>query len=167
LNGLVILIFILYLFAACNKTKESNQKEISENGLEERKENSGLNKKDLKTGKLKNYFFDPAVSEVEGVVKVEMHYGPPNYGETPATDTKENPFILYLDNPINVLQTSDSSDFDFTTNGVTKFQLVPKDPNSLKSLINKKVKVTGIFFGKHTGHHYTDVLMDLEKVEPL
>jgi len=127
------------------------------------KENSG---KLLNQGKtLNNYYFAPAVSTLNGTLKVELYYGPPNYGESPETDAKEYAYIFYPDQTINVIQTLKVASFDETTKGITKFQLAPMDELSLHPFIGKRITVTGLFFGKHTGHHHTDVLMRVLKAE--
>lgn len=46
--------------------------------------------------------FAPAVVELDGVVKVEFHFGPPNFGERPETDRKLHIPVLRLSQPINV-----------------------------------------------------------------
>jgi hypothetical protein len=114
-----------------------------------------------------NYFFEPETSVLTGTLTTELYYGPPNFGESPETDAKEYPYIFYPDHTINVIQTSDSSEFDVTTQGITKIQLAPVGGLSLHSLVNKKIQVTGQFYGAHTGHHHTDVLMTVEKAEEL
>jgi len=114
-----------------------------------------------------NYYFEPNISAIIGTLKVEMFYGPPNFGDSPKTDSKEYSYIIHLDTAINVIQTSDSTDFNVTTIGVTKVQLVLLDNLSLYPYLNKRIKVSGQFFGMQTGHHHTDVLMTVSKVEKL
>ncbi len=116
---------------------------------------------------LQDYYFEPNVSTISGTLKVELYYGLPNFGESPESDAKEYSYILYPDKTINVIQTSDSSDFDVTTNGITKFQLAPMGKLSLHPFVDKRITVTGQFYGKHTGHHHTDVLMTVSKAEKL
>jgi hypothetical protein len=122
------------------------------------------------TNKAGVYFFEPCISVITGKLKVEMYYGPPNYGETPSTDSKEYSYVFYPDKAIDVIQrdSSNSSNYsDKTTRNVKKFQLAPTGNITLHPYVNKKLKITGEFFGAITGHHHTDVLMSVEKVEQL
>lgn len=43
---------------------------------------------------VKEYYFEPNVSIIEGILITSLHYGPPGYGEDPDNDKKEYPFIL-------------------------------------------------------------------------
>ena len=71
------------------------------------------------------HYFEPNVSIIEGTLITRMYYGPPNYGENPDTDAKQYPFILQLDDPIDVIaqegDTHNSNIFE-----VTEIQVVPK-----------------------------------------
>ena len=114
------------------------------------------------------YCFEPSVSVVTGKLKVEMYYGPPNYGESPSTDSKEYSYILYPDSVINVIQKdSNGNSADKTIENVKKFQLAQMGEVKLHPFVNKRIRVTGEFFGAITGHHHTDVLMSVEKAEEL
>lgn len=109
-----------------------------------------------------------STSTVTGTLKIELYYGAPNYGESPETDAKEYTYILYPDTPINIIYSVDSSEFDVQFKGITKFQLTPLGnigQLSLDPFVNKRITVTGEFFGKHTGHHHTDILMTVSKIK--
>lgn len=115
-----------------------------------------------KTGNLNEYYYDPSVSIVTGTITSETFYGAPGFGETPQQDEKEKILILRLDQPITVIAPEGSDEFNITRNGITEIQLSSPDIN-LAPFEHKKVKLTGMFFGAHTGHHYTDVLMTVQK----
>jgi len=117
------------------------------------------------TANFQDYYFEPSVSTLTGTLRVELYYGPPNFGETPETDAKEYSYILYPEKVINVIQTSESSYFNVTTKDITKFQLAPMEQVSLKPFVDKRITVTGQFYGSHTGYHHTDVLMAVSKAE--
>ena len=160
------LILTTYLLTSCNNNSQVNSTDTSD------KKNFNQGTADSiaqvkSTGTLQDYYFEPTVSTISGTLKVELYYGPPNYGESPETDTKEYSYILYPDKSTNVIQTSDNISFDETTKGITKFQLAPTDEVSLHSLVNKRIRVTGQFYGAHNGHHHTDVLMFVSKAEKL
>lgn len=44
-----------------------------------------------------------SVIGVSGVLHKEMHWGPPNFGENPSTDSKFAVWILHVDVPFNVI----------------------------------------------------------------
>jgi hypothetical protein len=169
---LVQLSILLFFFTGC-KNKTSNH--LQTNHLDTLKRtNDSANQiiqdsiKTTKTSRSYDYFFEPDISVISGTLKAEMYYGPPNYGDSPETDSKEYSYILYPDHAINVIQKSNKKDdFNFTTNNVVKFQLAPISDISLHSLVGKKIKVTGTFFCKLTGHHHTDVLLAVTKAESI
>lgn len=112
------------------------------------------------------YYFEPNVSIIEGTLITRMYYGPPNYGENPDTDAKQYPFILQLDDPIDVIaQEGDihnSSIFE-----VTEIQVVPmsKEQTELvEQYINKRIMIQGTLFGAIFGGHHTDVLIEVEEI---
>lgn len=110
--------------------------------------------------------YEPDFSAVRGKIAFETFYGAPGYGETPETDAKEVCPVLIPENPINVL--ADQKD-NYTSNvyGVTRIQLISTNDVNLKLYRKKNVRVTGQLFAPETGHHHTDVLMNVEMVEEL
>lgn len=117
-----------------------------------------------------DYGFEPSVSVISGKIRIESFFGPPGYGESPETDSREDSYILVLDNPINVVakgQDTEDNEFNTTTLNISKIQLTSTHDVKLTNYKNKAVKLTGTFFGAHTGHHHTDVLLDVEKAEEL
>lgn len=116
----------------------------------------------------RNYFFEPSISEVRGLLTTNTFYGPPNYGDTPETDRLENVWMLYLENSINVHQLKEhleEGDNNSTQFNISRIQLVIFDKNpEFKNFNNKKVKVRGTFFGANTGHHYTPILMIVKNI---
>lgn len=106
------------------------------------------------------YHYEPAKSELAGVVQTEEHYGPPNYGENPETDRIEKIYVLILVSPISVVTNDDvfnAASFD----NVSRIQLASRNVK-LPPLTGKTVHLTGGLFTGYTGHHYTDVLMMVE-----
>lgn len=169
---LSVLFFCFYFSNGCNNHSKDNMKTNSIDNSTTKIVSSTQITQDANkittTNSGNNYYFEPDISVIIGTLKVEMFYGPPNFGDSPETDSKEYSYILYPVHTINVIQKSDKEqDFNFTTNDIVKFQLVPISEISLHPLVNKKIKVTGIFFGQHTGHHHTDVLLSVTKVEKI
>lgn len=101
---------------------------------------------------------------LEGVFDIGKAFDP---------DGKEvKPYFLYLNEKIQVLPLSNKDyDFEEPIRNVSKIQLAmdSKLINYLKTknAYKKKVKVMGELYFRHTGHHYTDVLMSVDKVELL
>ena len=112
------------------------------------------------------YYFEPNVSIIEGTLITRMYYGPPNYGENPDTDAKQYPFILQLDDPIDVIaqegDVHNSSIFE-----VTEIQVVPMNKEQtelVEQYINKRITIQGTLFGAIFGGHHTDVLIEVEEI---
>ncbi len=113
-----------------------------------------------------DYKFEPNLSIVEGTLITRMYYGQPGYGEDPENDAKEYPYLLQLDKPINVkAQEGDimnSDKFD-----VKEIQVVPLGEEDLKSVnkyLDKRIKIEGTLFSALTGHHHTEVLIEVKRI---
>ncbi len=115
------------------------------------------------------YRYEPEVVSLKGVLLMKSGYGPPNYGEDPRTDEKVKYIVLKLDNPINVKGDLDQNSINLDTfRNISEIQLVLFSDQMRKDIsgkINKKVLIKGTLFEKHTGHHYTDVLMIVQQIE--
>lgn len=93
-----------------------------------------------------------------GVIKKELFYGPPNFGEDKQTDEKLLYWILYPDTPLTCV-----ADVDDTADRWNKqIQLIIShdDYQTKKSLLNTRVSVTGEIMLAQTGYHVTPVLLD-------
>lgn len=109
--------------------------------------------------------YQPTVVELKGTLSVKTYYGPPNYGENPDTDSKEELPILVLSKPVSVRgNPAPKAGFDRpTVEDVREIQLVLTVPH--KEFIGKIVLVKGTLFHGFTGHHHTDVLMDARSIK--
>jgi hypothetical protein len=110
------------------------------------------------------FSYEPAVVQLSGIVVTQEFYGPPNYGENPAIDSKERALILNLDAPINVisvLRTGPDQDSYYNERHV---QLVDLTNLPLKDFIGQHVSLCGTLFEKENGNHHTDVLMDVQNI---
>lgn len=107
----------------------------------------------------------PTVVELKGTLRVKLYYGPPNYGENPKTDAKEEMLILTLSKPVSVRGNPDpEAKFDRqSVKNIRKIQLVLTMPD--KKFIGKTVLVKGTLFHAFTGHHHTDVLMNVRSIK--
>lgn len=114
------------------------------------------------------YDYEPVVVELTGRIVWEMHYGPPNYGDDPKHDRQGNYPILKLDRPIDVRGDPKDEVNSEAHRGVDRIQLVVTDGRPrFRGLIGKPVKVRGALFNAHLGHHYTPVLLTVQKVSPI
>lgn len=157
----VILIILFTFFVACSLAKTAQEKE----GLQAKKRQLSSNEK-AETAQVKEWLsYQPAVAEVKGTLRIKSYYGPPNYGENPETDAKEALPILILDSPVNVRGNPDTkAGFDQeSVEDVREIQLVLTMPH--KELIGKTVVIKGMLFHAFTGHHHTDVLMNVSSIK--
>ena len=114
-----------------------------------------------------NYQYD-SISVITGTIVTESFYGPPGFGEHPKTDSKEEVYILTVEKPITVIsKETDEYATNTTKENVSRIQLIMPENNDASGYKNKTVRLTGTFFGPQTGHHHTDVLLDVQKVEVL
>lgn len=111
------------------------------------------------------YQYEPVVSTIHGTLSSKVYWGPPGYGEDTTADEKENVYLLILDKGINIqAPKKDLSDgYNAAINNVMQLQLV--NQQSLDAYLNKNVTVTGTLFGAQTGHHHTDVLLDVKSIK--
>lgn len=83
------------------------------------------------------------VAVVSGVLHKEEHWGPPNFGEKPETDSKFHAFVLELDHPLSV--TEDKEFGSGKTSEVKKLQLhIPANQIAFAaSNEGRRIKATG------------------------
>lgn len=113
------------------------------------------------------YFFEPNISTLEGTLVTKTFYGPPGYGENPDTDTKETAYILELNKDISVLAQAKDA-INTSQSGIKEIQIVPADEKKheeLQAYVDKTIRVQGTLFSAHTGHHHSDILLTLDKIE--
>jgi serine/threonine protein kinase len=110
-----------------------------------------------------NYRFRPAKSIIYGYLSEEIVAGPPGWGETPELDNRTVYFVNFYKS-INVIADVGSEDeINVTTYDIRKVHL--SNFWDYENFKNKKVKLTGDFWGAHTGHHYTPVCFTVESIE--
>jgi len=106
--------------------------------------------------------YEPVVVELVGVLHLTQQFGPPNFGETPEVDSVISVPLLTLTAPINVRGDSTATLNNETYEQVAEIQLVVSPESDLSSLVDQRVTVAGTLFQKHTGHHFADVLMNVQ-----
>ena len=151
-----------------NKNVPAIQAQIADTA---QKRISGIGQEELKyyPPGATDLYFQPYLSTLTGTVKLEMFYGPPGFGDNPATDEKEFCYVLILDKKVNVLlppETSGSGfhDFDEEKRDVEKMQLDADSDSGFKTFVNKKVSVKGTLFGRITPGQFTDVLINVRQI---
>ena len=118
------------------------------------------------SGSQRGYFYGTQSNTIEGVIQTIVFPGPPEYMNVKKGDLPEQALVLVLEKPISVFPQKDAKDhLEEPEKNVFKVQLVVNWDDNIKVVMSKKVRVTGMFFHSHTGHHHTKVLMDVETVE--
>jgi hypothetical protein len=112
--------------------------------------------------------FEPAVVELEGVVKIEFKYGPPNFGENPKTDQKMHIPILELTEPINVRGDPASELNSETKEAVKEVQLKflrRQDYQQARRCKGRHVTVSGTLTSALLGTDFREVIMNVAEVK--
>ncbi len=112
--------------------------------------------------------YEPSVVGLTGTIRMERHYGPPNFGASPKTDLVETVPILILDKPVTVQGNPRSPADSDSFSHVTRVQLVIAGPvrNDLSGFLGKHIMATGRLFEKVSGENFTDVLLDVQQIGP-
>jgi hypothetical protein len=111
--------------------------------------------------------FEPQVVTLQGKLSAHQFYGPPGYGEEPATDSRERGYVLDLVSPICVKGNPGSDLNAETVRKVRHVQVGPgrgKTWKDLESQVGKLVLMRGTLSSAITGHHHTPVLMDVTEI---
>jgi len=115
--------------------------------------------------------YGPTVS-LTGTLHSRVFAGPPNYESIKRGDAKETAIILKLTNPTCTIG-DDTNSFDISYSNIREMQLVIFDDDKRKNdalwktvdrQMGKIVVVTGTLFGAHTGHHRTNVLIQVSDI---
>jgi hypothetical protein len=160
------LILLLLLINASCVTQSAQKIQNGNSNAAKKNHTTATQDNTPKTPVKKELSYEPTIVELEGTLTVKTYYGPPNYGENPKTDTKEKQWILILSDPVDVIGNKDSHDdlHTVSVHNITDVQLVLLGPHD--NLIGKTVLVKGTLFHGFTGHHHTDVLMDVQSISP-
>ncbi len=109
--------------------------------------------------------YAPNVVNLTGTLLTVTAYGPPNYGENPATDSLETVPVLRLDRPICVDEDPLDGGVSPPERDIVAIQLVYSSATAKfrRDLVGRHVSVSGTLFHAISGHHRTDVLMSVTK----
>jgi len=114
------------------------------------------------------FSYESTSTKLVGTLLIRPYYGPPDYGETPTTDSREHAFLLLLDAPICVTASAhpekDNNSFERDQIVV---HLAPSHvkPAEVARMLGRQVTVTGQLYHAFTGHHRTPVLLDVYGIE--
>ena len=113
----------------------------------------------------KIYFYELAITTLVGTIVTEQKYGPPGFGENPAEDAKCTIYEIELNEKINVFPNKDAdlTDADGVFN-ISKLQL-SNYGNNIEKYVGKNCTIKGNLFHAITGHHYTDVLVQVKEIK--
>jgi len=112
--------------------------------------------------------FEPSVVELSGILAIEVHLGPPTYGEQPKRDRKLRVPVLKLSQPVNIRGNPASELNVETRENVKEVQLsFPErdDYRRAQRCEGRWVTVRGTLSSRHTGRHFKEVLLEANKVE--
>jgi hypothetical protein len=102
--------------------------------------------------------YEPEAVTLTGTIRRHTFPGPPNFESVAKGDQAERVWVLHLANPICVNASTDSE----KETGVSDIQLVLTKYD--KSLVNRRVAVSGTLFHAETGHHHTKVLLTVNEI---
>jgi hypothetical protein len=98
-------------------------------------------------------------TRLSGAIHIETFFGPPNYGESPETDSKEQQAILRLIKPLCTVASEDDS----AERDQVEVTLAPMGEINLQAFVGKRVMVSGSLFHGFTAHHHTPVLIAISQ----
>jgi|SRR5882672_4463542 len=109
--------------------------------------------------------YEPVLVQLSGTVVIESQFGPPNYGENPATDMQVKIAVLELDRPVSVVGDPKDEFNQESVDNIQRMQLVDLKGGRFSPYAGKHVRVSGTLFHAITGHHYTDVLLTVRTIQ--
>lgn len=113
----------------------------------------------------KTVHYEPEVVTLEGIISIEMKYGPPNYGEDPNNDLRLFVAYLRLHYPINVISDGNSDVNIQSFLSVSELQIIRSTDLDLSEFIDKPVVIEGTISQGISGHHYSDLLVKVESIK--
>lgn len=102
---------------------------------------------------------------ISGVLHKEIHWGPPNFGENPKTDSKFAAWVLHVDKPFNAIQDSKTGAGKELV--VTDIQLELSSVISVEQIAafeNKHIAVEGKLWKITTPGDVTDFNVSVTKI---
>lgn len=109
--------------------------------------------------------YEPEVVELKGKVKRVVFPGRPNYESVKAGDEPEPYYVLFLLKGVCVQGEPKNDINSETEKDIKSMQLMITDYKKYRPLLGKNVIVKGQLMHAHTGHHHTNVLVQVESMK--
>ena len=111
--------------------------------------------------------YEPEIVELVGTMKRHVFPGPPNFESVKGGDRAEKSWVLHLSKPICLVPVEpDTRGIYEPETNVRQLQLNQVDYKGSKHLLGKRVKVKGRLVHAITGHHHTNVMLEVLSVDP-
>ena len=111
--------------------------------------------------------YSPKINVIEGIIKPIVFAGPPNFSSVKNGDKPEKYWVLYSTYP-TCLNSNEDVDVDYANEqNVKEIQLIIDNYSKYKNMTGKSVRVYGRLIHAISGHHHTNILMDVTKIELL
>jgi hypothetical protein len=108
--------------------------------------------------------YEPEIVELKGQVKRVVFPGPPNYESVKDGDQPEPYYVLFLSKGVCVQGDTKDEINSETEKDIKSMQLMISDYKKYRPLLGKNVTVKGQLMHSHTGHHHTNVLVQVESM---
>lgn len=107
--------------------------------------------------------YEPFIVQLRGTLEVRVTFGPPNFGENPAIDSRLHVPLLRLQEPISTCASPTSAENMDAFDNVKFVQLVFPDSVELPRR-GATIVVVGSLFQAQLGGQVTKVLMDVRSI---
>lgn len=106
-------------------------------------------------------YYEPQIVTLSGIIKLKTFPGAPGYESVESGDDLDTCFYLFLDQPIDVVESLKDADPNAESEkNLAVIQVAPgSDDNWDKIKSGNHVCVTGCLFHAINGHHHTRVLI--------
>jgi hypothetical protein len=112
--------------------------------------------------------YGPAKVAVKGWIFERTDWGPPNYGDDPAHDSRERHDYIRLDKTLCVIGNPRSDSYDQTERNVKLMELAwQPEKMPFPPTIGRHASLCGTLFHGFDGHHHTRVLLSVTAVGPM
>jgi len=108
--------------------------------------------------------YAPSVVTLRGTLVVRVFPGPPNYEDVRSGDRLEEASLLLLPQPVCANGVPGDS-IAPAEHDVLSVHLVPSPSTIPAALRDREVIVTGTLFHSHTGHHRSNLLLNVMSIE--
>ncbi len=111
--------------------------------------------------------YSPVTVNMTGEMKAVQKFGPPNFGETPATDEQVTVPVLHLNQLVDVCGDPTSDVNPDTAVKVQDVRIIfATAGGDAKPWYGRRVMVAGTLMASHTAYHHTPVVMLLKSIAP-